>query len=98
LTTLIRRVTSFYFTSFTLLQDGDGKITRLEIGNAIRCAGGDPTEAEIQAIISGGDANGDGLIDFDEFVEMSAERLAEDNSEQLLEDAFKVLSPAEFTL
>jgi hypothetical protein len=51
-------------------KDGDGTITNTEIGTAMRQLGQKPTKAELQDILLEFDADGNGVIDFDEFCEM----------------------------
>ena len=53
-------------------KDGDGCITTKELGTVMRSLGQNPTEAELQDMINEVDANGDGTIDFLEFVMMGA--------------------------
>ena len=51
-----------------LLIDGDGVITWKELGVVMRTLGGNPTEHELQDMINKVDADWNGRIDFDEFV------------------------------
>ena len=59
-------ITYNFFTSF--LTDGDGTITTKELGTVMRSLGQNPTEAEIQDMINEVDADGNGNIDFPEFL------------------------------
>mmetsp|Transcript_12702 Transcript_12702/g.21549 ORF Transcript_12702/g.21549 Transcript_12702/m.21549 type:complete len:102 (-) Transcript_12702:214-519(-) len=50
--------------------DGGGSISKEELKGVMKKLGSDPTDDEIQAMINSVDDNGDGEIDFDEFLEM----------------------------
>jgi len=52
--------------------DGDGTITTRELGTVMRSLGQNPTEAELQDMINEVDADGNGTIDFPEFLTMMA--------------------------
>lgn len=54
------------------LLDGDGTITTRELGTVMRSLGQNPTEAELQDMINEVDADGNGTIDFPEFLTMMA--------------------------
>jgi len=49
-------------------EDGDGKITIKELGTMMRSLGQNPTEAELRDLINEVDADGNGTIDFPEFI------------------------------
>ena len=50
--------------------DGDGTITGKELGNYIGKLGEKFTEEEINALIKIFDTNGDGKLDYEEFLQM----------------------------
>ena len=57
--------------AFTIFdKNGDGTITITELGAAMRSLGSDPTESELQDVINEVDADGNGSLDFAEFVNM----------------------------
>lgn len=72
------------------LQDGDGTITTHELGTVMRSLGQNPTEAELQDMINEVDADGNGTIDFPEFLTMMARKMRDTDSEEEIKEAFKV--------
>lgn len=71
-------------------KQGDGSITTKELGTLIRSLGQNPTEAELQDMINEVDLDGNGTIDFKEFLTMMAKRITESDSENDIREAFKV--------
>jgi calmodulin len=72
------------------LTDGDGTITSVELGTVMRSLGQNPTEAELQDMINEVDADGNGTIDFPEFLTMMARKMRDTDSEEEIKEAFKV--------
>ena len=72
------------------LEDGDGTITTVELGTVMRSLGQNPTEAELQDMINEVDADGNGTIDFPEFLTMMARKMRDTDSEEEIKEAFKV--------
>src|SRR5882762_10752121 len=72
------------------LLDGDGTITTRELGTVMRSLGQNPTEAELQDMINEVDADGNGTIDFPEFLTMMARKMRDTDSEEEIKEAFKV--------
>ncbi|CAH1228139.1 calmodulin-like [Branchiostoma lanceolatum] len=66
-------------------QDGDGVIRSKELGKLMRAMGENPTEQEVEEIVVQLDLDGDGTIDFPEFLNVMVKRLfaSEDQSEWL---------------
>ncbi|XP_045151065.1 neo-calmodulin-like [Echinops telfairi] len=56
----------------------------------MRSLGQDPTEAEIQDMISKVDADGNGPIDFPEFLTMMTRKMEDTDSEREIREAFRV--------
>merc|ERR1712142_1144880 len=71
-------------------KDGDGTITTKELGTVMRSLGQNPTEAELLDMINEVDADGNGTIDFPEFLTMMARKMKETDSEDEIREAFKV--------
>ena len=71
-------------------KDGDGSITTKELGTVMRSLGQNPTEAELQDMINEVDADGNGTIDFPEFLSLMARKMKDTDTEEELIEAFKV--------
>eukprot|EP00771_Trimastix_marina_P000530 gnl/Trimastix_PCT/155.p1 GENE.gnl/Trimastix_PCT/155~~gnl/Trimastix_PCT/155.p1 ORF type:complete len:383 (-),score=97.39 gnl/Trimastix_PCT/155:62-1210(-) len=71
-------------------KDGDGSITTRELGTVMRSLGQNPTEAELQDMINEVDADGNGTIDFAEFLTMMSRKMRDSESEEEIREAFKV--------
>ncbi|CAI0470775.1 unnamed protein product [Linum tenue] len=56
------------FRSFD--RNKDGSLTQLELGSLLRSLGLKPSEEQVEAVIHRADANGNGLIEFSEFVSL----------------------------
>lgn len=78
--------------------NGDGKISRVELGTILRSLGESLTEAELDQMIKDVDADGDGEIDLQEFINlnintkrgMSASSNAAEEGDEALQSAFDV--------
>ena len=56
----------------------------------MRSLGQNPTESELQDMINEVDADGNGTIDFPEFLTMMARKMKDTDSEEEIKEAFKV--------
>ncbi|KAL3874526.1 hypothetical protein ACJMK2_037531 [Sinanodonta woodiana] len=87
-------------------KDGDGCISAKELNLAMRSLGQKPTESEIQEMIKEVDVDGNGNIDFHEFLDMMGRKLKAVDSEKDIKEAFNVfdkdgngfITPAELKL
>ncbi|XP_072039372.1 neo-calmodulin [Amphiura filiformis] len=71
-------------------KDGDGTITTKELGTVMRSLDQNPTEAELQDMINEVDADGNGTLDFPEFLTMMAHKMKDKDSDDDIREAFKV--------
>lgn len=71
-------------------KDGDGIVTTIELGTVMRSLGQNPTESELQDMINKVDADGDGCINFPEFLTMMARKMKDTDSEEEIKVAFRV--------
>ncbi|XP_056168080.1 calmodulin-2/4-like [Syzygium oleosum] len=78
--------------AFCLLdRDGDGCITIAELATAIKSLDQNPTEEELQSMINEVDIDGNGTIEFGEFLNLMARKIKETEIEEELKEAFKVI-------
>ncbi|XP_064626474.1 neo-calmodulin-like [Lineus longissimus] len=79
-----------YKEAFALFdKDGNGHICSKELGEMMRCIGKNPTEREVKDLIREADADGNGTIDFNEFVAMVEEHWQLLDSEEEIIACFK---------
>lgn len=71
-------------------KDGDGSISVSELGIVMRNMGQNPTEAELKQMIQEVDADGNGLIDFAEFVTLLARKMNNTDKDAEIREAFNV--------
>ncbi|KAL3634483.1 Calmodulin-3 [Castilleja foliolosa] len=71
-------------------KDGDGCITIEELGRVIRSLDQNPSEEELQDMINEVDSDGNGTIEFAEFLNLMANKIKESDAEEELKEAFKV--------
>lgn len=71
-------------------KDRDGKITTKELGTVMRNLGQNPTDNELQDMIEEVDLDGNGTIDFKEFLGLMVRKMKDTDTEEELLEAFKV--------
>ena len=70
-------------------KDGDGMIPTKELGTVMRSLGSNPTEAGLQDMINEVDAEGEGTMNFTEFLSLMARKIIDTDPEEELIEAFK---------
>eukprot|EP00241_Pyramimonas_parkeae_P007584 CAMPEP_0114249688 /NCGR_PEP_ID=MMETSP0058-20121206/14286_1 /TAXON_ID=36894 /ORGANISM="Pyramimonas parkeae, CCMP726" /LENGTH=164 /DNA_ID=CAMNT_0001363271 /DNA_START=365 /DNA_END=859 /DNA_ORIENTATION=+ len=70
--------------------DKGGTITTKELFEVMKALDQNPTIAEVEAMVSGMDLDGNGVIDFPEFLLLILRSMAEGNSEQELKEMFQL--------
>lgn len=71
-------------------KDGDGTITVKELGTVMKSLGQNPTDKELREIIQEVDVDGNGKIDFAEFLALMARKMKDSGNEEELREAFRV--------
>ena len=71
-------------------KDKDGYITTKELGDIMKGLGQNPSEAELQNLVNEVDIEGNGTIDFKEFLGLMAKKMKEPENEEEIIEAFKV--------
>ncbi|KAG6367610.1 hypothetical protein INS49_001803 [Diaporthe citri] len=71
-------------------KDGNGEITKDELGTIMRSLGLNPTDGELQDMVDEVDVDKNGTIDFKEFLALMSHKVQDVDPEQELREAFKV--------
>merc|ERR1719281_1558304 len=88
---LTEKQTAEFREAFALFdKDGDGTISTKELGTVMSSLGQKPTAAELETMINEVDIDGNGEIDFEEFLTMMAKKLKETDLEEDIREAFRV--------
>ena len=74
-------------------KDGDGTISTRELGLVMKSLGQNPTNAELESMINEVDIDGNGEIDFDEFLNMMSVKMGETDVIEEIKEAFMVFDP-----
>ena len=77
----------FFFDLFD--KDSSGTITTKELGTVMRNLGQNPSEEELKQLIREVDLNGDGTIDFKEFLCLMLKKMNDTDIDEELQDAFR---------
>ena len=88
---LTEEQTAEFKEAFTLFdKDGNGTISTKELETVMTSLGQKPTLAELEMMIKEVDVDGNGEIDFGEFLAMMAKKLKETDLEEDIREAFRV--------
>merc|ERR1719203_1328073 len=68
---------------------GPGTVSTDKLGTLMRSLGQNPTDAELQDMINEVDADGNGTIDFPEFLSLQARKMKDTDTEEELIEAFR---------
>lgn len=71
-------------------KDGGGSISSSELAAVMRSLGQNPTEEELKEMIADVDEDGNGEIDFEEFLQMMSKKITTCDTEEEIRDAFRV--------
>jgi len=71
-------------------KDGSGSISTKELLGVMRSMGQNPTEDEVLELVMEVDLNGDGTIDFQEFLQMMKKKSSEEDQMEDLREAFRM--------
>jgi len=74
-------------------RDGDGHIEPKEIHKVMRNLGIAHTEEKVQELIASVDTDGNGMIEFDEFLSITASNMLRNDGKKELEQAFALFQP-----
>lgn len=70
--------------------DGDNFISAKELSNVIENTGQSVSQEDLREMIREVDEDGDGLINFDEFLDLMESKMKDNDSEEELMEAFKL--------
>ncbi|CAF1574739.1 unnamed protein product, partial [Adineta ricciae] len=84
------QIAEFKEAFFLFDKHGDGTITTKQLGTVMRSLGHNPTEIELQNMIDEVAADGNGTIDFPEFLTMMVRKMKDTDSEEEIREAFNV--------
>jgi calmodulin len=73
-----------------VVQTGDGTIATSQLGLVMRSLGCNPTDAELQDMINEVDADGNGSMNFPEFLSLMSRKMKDTDKEEELAEAFAV--------
>ncbi|XP_022244772.1 calmodulin-A-like isoform X2 [Limulus polyphemus] len=84
------QIAEFKEAFMTFDKDSDGVITAAELGIVMRSLGQQPTEKELRNMVLMVDLDGNGTIEFHEFLFMMSKKIKDSSREEALREAFAV--------
>jgi calmodulin len=88
---LTREQVEEFKEAFSLFdEEGNGQLSNKLLITVLRALGNNPTEEEVDFMIKEVDEDGSGTIEFDEFLQMMANKMNSINYEKVIWEAFKV--------
>ena len=85
------QVENFQKAFYIFDKDGDGSISTHELATVMRSLGMNPTNQELIQLIEEVDADGNGTLDFTEFLTLMNQNMKEAVTKEELMDTFRVL-------
>jgi Ca2+-binding EF-hand superfamily protein len=85
------KVAEFLCVFELLDKDKDGKISIQELGMVMKHLNQTPSEKDLQEMIAEVDFDGNGAIDFDEFMDLMTYKMQDDDTEEEISEAFKII-------
>lgn len=76
----------------TFDRNSDATISTKELHAAMRRAGQNPTESEVQDMINSVDVDGSGFVEFPEFCKLMYKKISDSDTENELKETFRVFS------
>mmetsp|Transcript_29296 Transcript_29296/g.32542 ORF Transcript_29296/g.32542 Transcript_29296/m.32542 type:complete len:151 (+) Transcript_29296:91-543(+) len=70
-------------------QDGNGMISKEELGKVMKSLGQEPTSEQLDQMINEVDKDNSGTIEFDEFLQLMAKQMTKGDLQDELREAFK---------
>lgn len=71
-------------------KDGDGTVTTAELGTVMRSLGFNPSVAEVHTMVNEVDADGNGVVDFVDFLGLMSARMRDTDCEEELMETFRL--------
>ena len=84
------RITEFKAAFELFDRDRDGAINNNELGTVMRNLGQNPSEEELREMIKEIDLDGNGVIDFNEFLYLMVKKMNTNDTEEELLETFKI--------
>lgn len=72
-----------------LIRNTPSKLNSQLLGEVMRRTGLQPTEIELEAMIKEADINKDGLLSFEEFLELMTRKMSHNDADELVKEAFR---------